>query len=225
MFDKFVALAKQLYPTGRVFKVPFASFIEKFENSIAASEVRFDADARSILFAVLPDNAGFTTSDADDWERRLGMPNNSAALLVDRMAAIKRKLNAPGINPAHGHALSIQTQLQLANFNVYVYENIPEQSPFAVSGVVQTQQLQYGQAQYGQAQYGVNYTNKVVNSIDEAGDLYFGLGGSYRSSFFIGGNPKGSFANVPLVRKAEFRELILKLKQVQNVAFLFVNYV
>lgn len=225
MFDKFVLLAKQLLPTGRVFKVPKNGDFEKLINAIALSEERFHTDAKSTLFAILPDNPGFTASDADDWERRLGMVNNPSGLLADRMAAIKRKLNAPGTNPAKGHALYMEGQLQLASFNVYVYENIPAQSPFAVSGVVQTVPFQYGQSQYGEVQYGVNYTNKIVNHIDEDKDLYFSLGGSYKASFFIGGSTLGSFANVPIARKAEFRELILKLKQVQAVGFLFINYV
>lgn len=85
---------------------------------------------------------------------------------------------------------------------------------------------QYGNFQMGDFQYnGYVYKNKIVNNIDEDLDQYFDWGLTLRSTFFIGGEVFGTFANVDENRKAEFRQLILKLKPVQSVGFLLINYV
>jgi uncharacterized protein YmfQ (DUF2313 family) len=228
MFNKFVLLAKILYPKGRAFKMPFAGDFEKLTNAIALSEARLYSDTVGILDSILPDNANFTIDDATDWERRLGLQNGSASTLSDRKSAIIRKLNAPGINPAKGHALYLENQLQLAGFNVYVYENIAGTVPSVATSSLALEPLQYGITQYGTPQYGSYYRSKVVNRIDENEDFYFDLGGTFKTSFFIGGPIVLGIitqANVPLVRKNEFRELILKLKPVQNCGFLNINYI
>lgn len=225
IYQKIQALTRQLLPTGRAFKTPYNGFFDKMYNGLAVSEEKAYNDSVAILDSLLPDNSNFTNQDATDWERRLGLPDGSANTLAARMAAIKRKLNDPGINPAKGNYLYIQSQLQLAGFNVYVYENIPNNTPMSYGYPNTTAPLQYGQAQYGSGSYGVGFINKCVNYIDEQKDASFSLGGSYAFSFFIGGPTIGSMANVPLTRKAEFRQLILKLKQLQCVALLYVNYI
>lgn len=47
---------------------------------------------------------------------------------------------------------------------------------------------------------------------------------SLRSSFFIAGETVEDMANILLTRKDEFRQLVLRLKPVQTVGILFVNY-
>lgn len=224
MFDKFMQLTRQLYPTGRAFKMPYGGYLEKLHMGLAVSEAQVYEDAVSILDSILPDNANFTTDDATDWERRLGMQTNLSVSLADRKAAIIRKLNQPGINPAKGHYLNLERELQLAGFDVYVHENIPDQSPYAFSGIVTYAEIQHGDTQHGILQHGINYTNKIANYIDETKDLYFSLGGTFKSSFFIS-DMYGGMANVPLARKSEFRQLILKIKQVQSIGFLYINYI
>jgi hypothetical protein len=84
---------------------------------------------------------------------------------------------------------------------------------------------QHGNMQHGDFQHNqFVYTNKIVNYIEESFDAYFNPGLTMRSTFFVGGNPLGSFATVPLARKNEFRQLLLKLKPVQSCGFLFINY-
>lgn len=224
MFDKFMQLTRQLYPTGRAFKMPSGGYLEKLHIGLAISEAQAYEDATSILYSILPDNANFTTDDAADWERRLGMVTNLATSLSNRKAAIIRKMNQPGINPAKGHYLNLQRELQLAGFDVYVFENIPDQSPFAYSGIDTRITMQHGQFNHGQANHGITYSNKIANYIDETKDLYFSLGGTFKSSFFIS-DLYGGMANVPLARKTEFRQLILKIKQVQSIGFLYINYI
>lgn len=227
MFDKLVRLAKILFPTGRAFKMPNASEFEKITKALSKSEERFYNDAKFLLWAILPDNMNFTSDDCTDWERRLGLPYSPLASDADRKSAIIRKLNAPGINPAKGHYLNLERQLQLAGFNVKVYENIPATDPVTAGWSVLVAQIQHGNGlQHGfGVQHGSYYTNMIVNHIDEALDATFNIGGNPACVFFIGGASVGISANVPTVRKNEFRELILKLKQVQDVGLLYINYV
>ena len=52
----------------------------------------------------------------------------------------------------------------------------------------------------------------------------FDIGDNYKSTFFIGGAVLGDFANVPFQREKEFRQLVLKLKPDQTIAFIFINF-
>lgn len=237
--DKILLLAKQLYPTGRAFKMPEAGVLELFHRAIGSIQADAYLDATSILFSILPDNASFTEDDAEDWERRLGMITNPLVLLEDRKLAIIRKLNAPGINPAKSNYLYLQDQLQKAGFNVYVHENIfPDyptgyvtQTAYDVAAAVSIPsangiltEIQHGDIQHGDAQHGYRYNNIIANHIDEARDVLFNIGSTWRATFFIGGSTVGSFATVDENRKDEFRQLILRVKPVHNIGFLFINY-
>ena len=242
-------LTKQLYPTGRAFKMPSGGTLDRVNMALAVTEAQAFEDARAILYAILPDNANFTAEDAAQWETRLGLITNPATPLVDRKAAIIRKMNHPGTIPARQHYLYIQRSLQLANFNVYVQENIsglPPEDYINAGSYISTEfgafeygeyeygyssvpvinvPFEYGQFEYGQIAYGGGYNNLVANYIDANLDASFDVGGSFRSSFFIGGATFGSFANIDANREQEFRQLILKLKPVNTVAFIFVNYI
>ena len=46
-----------------------------------------------------------------------------------------------------------------------------------------------------------------------------------KATFFIGSESFPNKADVPLLRKNEFRELILKIKPAQTVGFLYINYI
>lgn len=235
MFSEIIYnLTKQLYPTGRAFRVSEGSLKQKFQYGLAVSESQAYEDALAVLNSILPDNDEFDEADATDWERRLGLVSNDLVPLADRKLAIARKYAAPGSQPAHAHYLFLERQLQAAGFNVYVYENrFPDypsgyitMSPLDVCGDPSIlTEWQHGSSVHGPAHHGIHYNNIIANSLDASVDELFDLGGTFRSSFFIGGNPIGSFANVPAVREQEFRELILKIKQVQDIGFLFINYV
>lgn len=231
VFDRIMTLTRQLFPKGRAFKMPFLSDFENMMQGLALSEERAYNDALSIFDNMFPDNGNFTSEDATDWERRLGMVQNPNADLEDRKLAIKRKRNHPGTIKSRQHYLYVQGQLQEAGFNVFVHENrfddglggLETRTPFDVSGVTGTV-VQHGEVQHGDTQHGTGIQDKVVNYIDESIDRSFNIGANLRSTFFIGGDPVGTYTDVPLVRKDEFRQLILKLKPCQTVAFLFINY-
>lgn len=231
--DVILKLTKQLYPTGRAFRVSPSSYMEKLHTGLAASEARAYQDAVAILNSVLPDNASFTTADADDWERRLGLITNESVALADREAAIQRKMNHPGTIPARQHYLYMQGQFQAAGFNVYVFENIfPNGSggyitrdPLSIVGSFGLGFSELGDHELGDFELGTGFTNKIANHIEENLDSLFDVGSNLRSTFFIGAGYLGQYANVDKNRKAEFRQLILKLKPVQEIGYLFITYV
>ena len=60
----------------------------------------------------------------------------------------------------------------------------------------------------------------MANNLDPEIDNLFNVGTDFRSTFFIGGKDLGSFADVKKERELEFREIILRVKPLHNVAFL-----
>ncbi len=230
--EKILKLSKQLLPSGRAFKVPIGGDFEKLLKGLAASEARAWDDALSTLDSALPDNDNFTEDDATSWERRLGLITNELVPLADRKLAIIRKMNHPGTIPARSNYRFLEKSLQDAGFDVYVYENrfddgmggyitrTPEDVTGSIGPIVQ-----HGDIQHGDAQHGTTLWDLCVNYIDESVDAVFNIGTDLRSTFFIGGPYVGDFANVDENRKEEFRQLILRTKPVQNVAYLFINYV
>lgn len=233
--EQILQLTRQLFPSGRAFRIGVGSQKEKLQKGLIASEVRAWLDATSILNSILPDNDSFTTSDATQWEFRLGLITNELTPLADRKLAIIRKMNFPGTIPARQNYLYMQGQLQAAGFNVYVFENIfPDgsggwktQDPLAVTGGFGGVDFEHGQLQHGQFQHGGKniFRNIIANHIEEPLDSIFNVGSNLRSTFYIGAAYLGVFANVDKNRKAEFRQLILKLKPVQEIGYLLVNYV
>lgn len=224
-------LTKQLYPTGRAFYLPKDGAFEALHKGLGESEAHAWDDSASILDSLLPDTDRFTTEDATDWERRLGIFSGSGTSLQDRNSAISRKLAAPGRNPAKSNYLFLQQQLQLAGFNVYVWENLYPLYPsgYAYFNPADLNPAILSESQHGDHQHGdvqSHYINQVVaNSLYNSVDIGFNIGNSLACTFFIGGSPIGTYASVPAAREKEFRQLILRLKPVQNIAYLFITYV
>lgn len=232
--EKFIKLTRQLYPTGRAFRIKLESWKAKLHEGLAISEAQAHADAHSILYSILPDNANFTALDAAQWEQRLGLITNEAVPLADRKLAIYRKINHPGTIPARQHYLYLEGQLRAAGFDVYVHENRFDdgmggwetRTPEEVTGGPAPIVVQHGNPpQHGDVQSGSGTWNLIANNLDETLDSSFNVGGNFRSTFFIGGPYAGEFADVDANRKLEFRQLVLRIKPVQTIAYLFINYI
>lgn len=254
--QKLLTLTKQLYPTGRAFKLPKDGWFERLHKGLAASEARAYNDAVGFLDSILPDNPNFTADNATDWERRLGLINGTGVDLEDRKLAIKRKMNFPGTIKPRENWRNIQQQLQNAGFNVWVHENRFYNGSEYVTvdptdALVNEDYGEYGEYEYGEIEYGDDFSyyadffifaeygeleygefeyggavfaNKVVNFIEQEKDATFYEGGRLVATFYIGGETFGTIAEVPEARKDEFRQLILKLKEVNMVAYLLINY-
>ena len=228
---KISSLTQQLYPTGRAFKMPKGGWLESLHNGLRISENKAYMDAMAILYSLLPDNDNFTEDDATDWERRLGLINGTGIALATRKLAIRRKIQHPGDIKARQHYLYVEGQLQAAGFDVYVHENrfytglgYYTRTPSELAGYGGVDEFQHGDGQHGDFQHGGGWGDMVVNSIDPARDLTFNVGANLRSTFFIGGIYPGDYAYVPANQRRQFRQLILKLKPVQTVAYLFIVY-
>lgn len=229
--ESLLKLQKQLFPNGRVFRIRPGGVKERLLNAVNKTIVRTANDSESVLDAILPDNPRFTVEYAEDWERRLGIYVGPGTTLADRKAAIIRKMNHPGDQLARQNWRWIEYQLQLAGFNLYVYENrFPDGGGGWETNNPLThwptggRPIQLGDGQLGDNQLGYEINDIVVNSLDNAVDQDFDIGDNLRSTFFIAGASLGDFGDVPAARRTELRQLILKLKPVQTVAFLFVNY-
>lgn len=227
-------LSKELYPTGRAFRVPENGVLYRLHRSLNLNFADAYKDATQILNDILPDSSLFTIDDAHDWYRRLGLYDSGTVSLDDMKLAITQKLSFPLTPLNKQNYLFIQQQLRAAGFDVYVYENrfsdgmggYITKTPGEILGVP------YGLAQYGAFQYGetdfggfTDGVTKIANYIEESGDAGFVVGSNYKSTFYISSNSLTTFASVLAVRKTEFRQLLLKLKPLQTLGFLFINYV
>ena len=190
----------------------------------------------NVLEARLPDNEGFTLQDAHDWYRRLGMYDSGSVSFADMKAAITQKLSFPAVELGVQSPEFIQEQLRAAGFDVYVYRNhfsdgsggFKTLRPSEVLGIP-TGQAYLNNFYLGQLNLNATYADAgitlVANYLEEEKDADFVIGDNYNATFFIAGSSVNVFAEVPIDRKIEFRQLIHQLKRLETVGFLFVNYV
>lgn len=223
-------LSIQLYPTGRAWYRPENGTWEGFHEAINRSFSRIIKDGRSLIETNFPDNEDFTADDAALWEFRLGLITNTETDLETRKTAIRRKLGHPNNVEARQHPLFIQSQLQLAGFDVFVHENtIPYQNPADIAAI-SLLELQHGgigvdEVQHGNStQHGGESFDVIANSIEEVETFAVGEDNLW-ATFFIGGEILGELATVPYSRLREFKELVIKLKPAHTVAFSFITYI
>lgn len=234
--DTLLTLSKQLTPQGRAFLMSPGSTYERFVNARNLRKGQAYDDAVAILNSIIPDNDFFTEADATAWERRLGIIGSNAITLTDRKAAIFQKMNYPGDRRPRCSAQYLEHCLQLAGYDVHVYENrFYEGSPAAWITKTPAEVLGFpiGTATLDgfnlgdldlDSSYALYGASVIANYIEEIKDSTFPVT-NYRSTFFIAGETITTFANVDLARKDNFRQLILQLKPLQTVGFLFLNYV
>lgn len=74
-------------------------------------------------------------------------------------------------------------------------------------------------------EHGAGFQNYVANHIDPSLDAPFIVGSNWKYTFYIAGEQMPDFAVVSEAREAEFRQLILRLKPLNTVGLLFVNYI
>ena len=218
---KLLALTKQLYPDGRAFWIKRGGIFHKLHEGLAQSEGQTYIDLVGLLNTILPDNSSFTDQYATKWERALGLYSNSSLSLDERKEAIQRKMNYPGGIYGRQSRVYIEYSLRKAGFDVYVHENIPTTDPVtAIHDLVIHDATTFDHI-------GLSGYSLIANYIDETKDSGYIAGniGGIKQTFFIGGSTIGTLANVPVSRKNEFRELILKLKPAQMLGYLFINYV
>lgn len=208
----------------------------RVHSAIASVQDTFVQDALNVLDVAIADNSNFTIQDAHDWYRRLGIYDSGSVSLADMITGINQKLNYPGdVIYGRSNYLFIQNQLQSAGFDVYLYPN-----RFYIGGSWVTQTPDevlgspVGRAYLGSFDLGetdlnadllVDGVSKIANYIEEDKDNAFALTENLKCTFFVCGSTVGSVATVEAARKTEFRQLLLALKPVQAIGFMFINYV
>lgn len=224
-------LAMQLYPTGRAFNMQKEGVFNRLHEAINRSFIRVVEDSNLTLDSCLPDNINFTIDDCVLWEYRLGIVTNSSLDIELRKKAILRKMSFGRNVQARQHLDYIESQLQLAGFDVYLHENRffeggqwVYKTPGDITGSL-TNNVQYGgSSQYGIGeQYGSNEYDIIAN-LSTPNESY-SVGSNLWATFFIGAQTLGESAQVPLIRQQEFRELVLTLKPAHLAAFTFTNFV
>ncbi len=234
--DKLLAFAKQMYPKGRAFKMPFGGVNERLHKVFALSEARVIDFYRGILDSMIPDNDNFDEDDATQVERYLGIITNTSIPLADRVLAIIDKMNYPGTILTRQTATYMQYRLQQAGFDLYVYENrfddgmggYVTQTPGDIFGYplgyAELNMFELGEVDLNSAWSDSGIT-LIANSLVESEDEVFVIGDNYRSTFFISGSPITDTPNISIDRKNELRQLILKIKPAQTVGFININYI
>ncbi len=230
--EELMALANQLYPTGRAWNMSEKTLFNKLHQAINKSILRLTSHAYSLIDGTFPDSTNFTEDDVLIWEYRLGLVAGSLNL-DQRRANIYRKLAFPQNVKARQSKPYIESQLNLAGFEVRLYENIfydgsgnlVRKLPSEILSM-QSANIQHGGGtQHGSGtQHGGGNTEVIAN---EAIAENYNIGGvdNLYATFFIAGNAIDQIATVERTREREFRELILKLKPAHTVGFLFVNYI
>lgn len=225
-------LALQLYPTGRAFNMIKDSVLDKLHQAINRSLIRVLDDSQATLNSCFPDNIGFDENDCELWEYRLGITTNISLDIELRKKAILRKMSFGRNIKARQHLDYIETQLQLAGFDVYLHENKffedgewVYKTPGDITGSL-TNNVQYG----GSSQYGIGMQYgsseyQVIANLSTANESFSVGSENLWATFFIGGAVLGELAPVPSIRQQEFKELVLTLKPAHLAAFTFINYV
>lgn len=146
-----------------------------------------------------------------------------------------------GLYNISGGFIQVGTKIQIRNFRVVdiateniIYEpsNISDSTSWNISELSYTicanyideltDSLYFSQAlstsEMGEGEMGNNNAQMEIIPKDITPE-------QLRATFFIGSDTLFNPVNVPLSRKDEFRQLILKLKPAQTIAWLFVNYI
>lgn len=222
----FANLTASLYPTGRVWNMKKGSDFNLFHDVINKRFIQLLNDSRLFIDSSFPDNENFDINDIRLWENRLGLITNETVNVDIRRSAVLRKFAYPGNTKARQHPLFIQSQLQKAGFDVYIYENtFPYREPVDISDLA-TNKTQHGDPTQhgGGTQTGTDNYKVIANSLDP--EEFFDVPiDQLHLTFFIGGSVLGQLATIEQNRITEFRELVLKLKPANMIGWLFIKYI
>jgi len=242
--DVFFALNNVLYPTGRAWQQFDGHLLGALHAGLNVSFIRLIEDAYATINSTFPDTELFDLSDIELWEYRLGITPSTATPLEPlalptlltatpepseldtRRNRILQKLAYPNNVKPRQSRVFIEYQLRQAGFNVTVLENtLPYRTPEDVLGdlpppVMHDDDVQHGDnLQHG----GANF--EVIANKSEPGEDY-SVGGEdnlYATFFIVKLTEPGLLAldetDIPVDREKEFRELVLKLKPAQTVAY------
>jgi hypothetical protein len=178
-----------------------------------------------ILDQALPDNDNFSEFDCNTWERNLGL-NNSHLDLATRKTIILNRITKKDIKNYTNTKYYLQTVLRNSGFDVYVHENRTWNG--TRHEAVNPIPAQFGRIKFGGNKFGnegVDFDSAVKNYLDESKDVLDYLPNAYNYVFFIGGETFPNKADVPIARKTELRDMILKTKSIHTTGVLLINWI
>lgn len=229
--DILLKVTKQLFPTGRAWKLAKNSIIERLFKALSKSEAELHNFTSSTLDRILADNNEFTADDAALWERRLNIPVEPDGIpLADRKQRILRKYAFPGNKLYRQNYRYLQAELQRAGFDLYVHENrFPDGGGgFTFLNVSQDFIIQHDEElEHGfQSEMGASNLDLIANSADP--NEIYSLGTNEKNNkglFFIGGQNFPDRATLNVSNIESFRKLVLLIKPVATVGVLLIDYV
>lgn len=232
--EDLMKLTGQLYPTGRAWYLPELGVFNKFHEALNVSLLRLIEDAFSMVDSSFPDNENFTEEDAELWEFKLGLVTNTNLTLDQRKVIILKKMSYPqNVNLRQSRAF-IQQYLNDLGFNVGIYENIFydeinnvyfRKLPNEIQSSSLLESQHGGNFQHSNSsQHGSGNFDVIANSSNDEEYAFGGNENLYATFFIASPTDISQRASIPLTRKTEFRETVLKLKPAHLIAFTFINY-
>jgi hypothetical protein len=181
----------------------------------------------NLLLQKFADNDSFTIDDCVVWERVLGLKISNLTLEQRKEIILKRQTNADILQYTNTKEY-IQKVLQDNGFDLYVHENrVWDGTKYVNKKFTATT---YDTAYYDTDYYddnGISYSEYVENYLeyaDENTELFSNLG-EYNECFIIGSSVENTYANLSVNKRIELRDLILKTKPTNTVAFLQINFI
>jgi len=237
-FDDIFRQKLSLLPTGRAFWTFPREIRNVFLRVMAKEDKRLVDDAETVKAGVVPEHNDFNTTHAKAWERALKLPISPNLTLSQRKAVIARKLNHPGDILGRGSSPYLNWTVQQAGFGVNLYRNRFDGEAKFPDEMVGNQY--WDDTEYGEAQYGGYGVELIANHLEPKRDIndHFpnGLSDMYaigrkamRAVIYIADdlqfdNSGNAYAQIPLNRRTEFRNLILTVKPSRSIALCFVEY-
>lgn len=211
-------LKRQLFPTGRAWKIPTDGDFEKMLLALSEQEVVAFNAGLNILNSVIPDNDDFTEADASAWESALSIAYTSENTLADRKLAIYRKMAFPSNVRGRQHKNYLEYQLRQAGFNVtiYEYDDIKDK----IKAISHAQGVHHSYNSRHGSLVLPNFTGMVINKIEQEDEPAITLTFEVlKNCIWITG---ADFSFLPVLnsRNAEFRQIIMHMKPAATIAIL-----
>lgn len=232
--EDLMKLVGQLYPTGRAWYLPEKGVFGKLHESLNVSFLRFLEHSYSLINSSFPDNDNFSLEDCELWEYKLGLNSNTSLTIEQRRVNILNKMSYPRNINLRQAPKFIEKVLNDFGFKVGVYENIffdnvnnvyfrklpSEIQSLQIANTQHSNDLQHGNS----IQHGGGNFEVIANSIENESYSFGGNENLWATFFIAAKNDITQKANIPLSRKKEFKELVLKLKPAHTIAFIFINF-
>lgn len=229
-----LGLVSNLYPTGRAFNFADKKKLRLIHEAFNLSFIDVISDSLFTIDSIIADNENCTAEDCSFLEYEYGLVTNELLPVAQRRKNILNKMAFPNNIKERQSASYIQEVLNSYGFDVGIYENIFDDGngnkihklPTDINTSSTNEDTQHGfPTQHGDStQHGSGGFEVIANSMYDEMYSFGGVENLWATFFIAGKNGLNTIAEIPKYRKSEFRELVLKLKPANTIAFLFINF-